>query len=117
MEKRTPNGSRLLPPIAPFCGTVAVIASWFIAIPRMRSAAEDLGVELPLLTRVLVDHAGLITTVALVVAVLGITAIGLARRRSTRIFISAVTSIILFAIAFWDLIVFYLIYGASLYGI
>ena len=83
----------------------------------MRSAAEDLGVELPLLTRVLVDHAGVITTVAIVVAVVGITASGLAGRRSTRILISTVTSIILFAITFWDLIVFYLIYGASLYGI
>jgi type II secretory pathway component PulF len=83
-------------------GTVAMLASWVIGVPRIRSLAEELGVEFSALTRFVVDHAGVITTVAAVIATIGIAAIGLSRRRRVRIGISIVTSLILFGLVIWD---------------
>ena len=102
--------------LAPGTGIVAMGVSWLMAIPRIREAAEELGVEMPVLTRLLVEHAGVITTVAALVATLGIVAITLTKRRAVRIGISIVASLVVFGLLAWDLIVFWMIYVATLEG-
>ena len=108
-----PRGDLLLY-LAPGTGIVAILVSWLLAIPRIRSQAEEVGAELPTFTRLLVEHAGLITTVAAIAAALGIAAITLTRRRVVRIGISLVTSLIVFGLLAWDLVVFWLIYVGML---
>ena len=100
----------------PFTGCVAVIASWLIAVPKFRALAEELGIEMPALVRVLVDHAGMITTVAVLIATVGIAALKWTRRHAVRNGISIVTSLILFGLFIWDMVVFWLIYVAMLEG-
>ena len=104
----------LLVYLAPGTGIVAMGVSWLMAIPRIRASAEELGVELPAFTRLLVEHAGLITTVAALVATVDIVAIKLAARRALRIGISIAVSLIVFGLVAWDLVVFWMIYVATL---
>ena len=101
----------------PFSGIVAVVASWLIAIPRIRILGEELGAEMPALVNVLVDHGGMITIVAVLLATMGITALQWVRRPAVRSGISLVTSFILFVVFIWDIAVFWLIYVATLDGV
>lgn len=94
-----------------------MIGSWLIAVPRIRALAEELGVALPAPTRILVDHAGTITTIAVIIATLGIVAIELSPQRRVRIGISIATSLVLLGLFCWDIIVFWLLYVATLEGI
>jgi type II secretory pathway component PulF len=94
-----------------------MIVSWLIAVPRIRRLAEDLGVEMPVFTRILVDHAGAITAIALVIAILGIIALELSPRRQMRIGLSILTSLISFGVVIWDLVAFWLVYVATLEGL
>jgi hypothetical protein len=64
-----------------------------------------------------VDHAGVITTVAALLAALGLGAIRLTKRRGLRIGISIAASLIVFGLLAWDLVVFWMIYLATLEGI
>lgn len=101
----------------PLSGIVAVIASQLIAIPRLRDLGEELAGEMPAFVNVLVDHGGTITTVAVLVATVGIVALKLARSQTVRSCISLVTSLILFLLFIWDMVVFWLIYVATADGI
>ncbi len=117
-EPKKPNVTRhVLLLLGPCSGTVAIVVSWLIAIPRIRNLAEELGVEIPAFTQLLVNHAGLITTVGVIFATLGIIAIELASRHSVRIGISILTSVVLFVIAIWNIVVFWLLYVAMLEGV
>ena len=78
---------------------------------------EELGAEMPALVRVLVDHAGMITTIAVVIAIAGITARKWVRSHAARAGLSIVTSLILFMLFTWDIVVFWLVYVATLDGV
>ncbi len=101
----------------PFTGCVAVIASWLIGVSKIRTLGEELGAEMPALARVLVDHGGMITTAAVLIATVGLAALRWTRRRAVRNGISIVTSLILFVLFMWDVIVFWLVYVAMLEGV
>ena len=101
----------------PLTGMVASVASWLIAVPKMRDLAEDLGVELPPLTTFLVDHAGAITTTAVVIATVGLVISQLTRSRPLKIGISIVSSTLLFGLVVWDAIVFWMIYTETITGL
>ncbi len=79
----------------PFSGIVAVVASWLIAVRKIRILGEELGAEMPALVNVLVDHGGVITTIAVLIATVGIIALQWVRRPAVRNGISLVTSLIL----------------------
>lgn len=101
----------------PFSGIVAVVASWLIAVRKIRILGEELGAEMPALVNVLVDHGGVITTIAVLIATVGIIALQWVRRPAVRNGISLVTSLILFVLFIWDIVVFWLIYVATLDGV
>ncbi len=103
--------------LGPISGLVAVVTSWLIAIPRIRILAEEMGADISPMTRVLVDHAGLITMIAIVIATVGIVAIKLVRRGMVRMSIALATTVILFGHIIWDIVVFWLIYVATVKGI
>ncbi len=72
---------------------------------------------MPALVNVLVDHGGVITTIAVLIATVGIIALQWVRRPAVRNGISLVTSLILFVLFIWDIVVFWLIYVAALDGV
>ena len=101
----------------PLTGIVASVASWLIAVPKMRDLAVDLEVQLPATTTFLVDHAGAITTTAVVIAALGMVVVQLTRNRALHVGISIVTSTLLFGLVVWDVIVFWMIYTETITGL
>ncbi len=101
----------------PLTGIVASVASWLIAVPKMRSLAEGLGVELPATTTFLVDHAGAITTTAVIIAALGMVVVQFMRNRALQVVISIVSSTLLFGLVVWDVVVFWMIYTETITGL
>jgi len=101
----------------PLTGIVASVASWLIAVPKIRSLVADLGVEIPPLTSFLVDHSGAITTTAVIIATLGIVVVQLSRNRALQIGISVVSSTLLFGLVVWDVIIFWMIYTETIQGL
>jgi len=87
-----------------------------IAVPRIRDLCEELGAEMPALVNVLVDHGGIITTIAVLVATVGIVALKLTQSHILRDGISLLTTLILFVLFIWDMAVFWLVYVATAEG-
>lgn len=101
----------------PCVGAVAAITAWLIAVPRIRALAVELGVELPWSTTVLVDYGGVITAVAVTIAVLVTAVAQFVPHPAIRLALSLVVSLLLVILTAWDLVVFWLVYVGTLGGL
>ena len=88
-----------------------------IAVRRIRDLGEELGAEMPAFVNVLVDHGGIITTVAVLVATAGIVAMKLTQNHMLKDGISMFTTLILLVLFIWDMAVFWLVYVATAEGL